>query len=199
MVFGGGSPFGGALGSVALGAEALDGGEGFFLSSSAHDLGTALTGDGISCSELDTGPASPAPASVVFFIEFVRLSAFDSKAGFVASEVTLAVVLFGARESIGRLGMAGIMGIDEIIGRAELEALGVVCCGGAVDEGVVGCVDITSDGGCDVGGVSRLVVTTDVFSVEIGLSGLGAIWGMTSSASVDEYGREGSSTETADG
>ena len=59
------------------------------------------------------------------------------------------------RNGMGIFGMAGTMGSIGAVGRPEGLILGVVCWGGAADEGVVGWVENASDGGCDVEGVSK--------------------------------------------
>ena len=46
--------------------------------------------------------------------------------------------------------------MTETFGRPAPLIFGVVCWGGAVEEGVVGCVDITSEGGCELEGVSNV-------------------------------------------
>ena len=55
-----------------------------------------------------------------------------------ASDIKLAVAFLSARGGSGRLGIAGTIGKDGAIGRAEIDALGVVCWSGAAEEGVVG-------------------------------------------------------------
>ena len=44
-------------------------------------------------------------------------------------------------------GIAGMMGIVGIVGRPGALALGVLCWGGAADDGVVGCVENSSEAG----------------------------------------------------
>ena len=50
-------------------------------------------------------------------------------------------------------GTAGIIGTIAPFGRPEALILGTICWGGTAEDGVVGCVDKTSEGGCELEGV----------------------------------------------
>ena len=91
-------------------------------------------------------------------------------------------------------GIAGTMGTIGAFGRPEGLVFGVVCWGGAAEDGVVGWVEKASDGGCDVEGVSRLRGWCSDSSVGGGASVVGiAIFATLSSSAADSL-REGSST-----
>lgn len=163
--------------------------------SSAHDLGAIWAGGTVNCTASE--------ASLAFTLEaissaFAKLSALDGDIDLGAPEAVLAEVLLAGRAAIGRFGTAGIMG-RIVLGRPEPFALGVVCCCGAVDEGVVGCVEKSSDGGCDVVGVSRPSDAGNASSTRNG-SSLGVVVSPTSvSLSVMDPRRRGSSTDVSCG
>lgn len=99
----------------------------------------------------------------------------------MASEVILIEACLEGRDVNGIFGMAGTMGTTGTFGRPEGLIFGVTCWGGAAEEGVVGCVDVSSEGGCDVKGVPMLAGTCSVSSVLSGASvelllWLGELW-----------------------
>ena len=109
------------------------------LTRSAHDLGVAFLGSGaISPGVAEGVDSSPVPLENAAAVAFARFSPLGGWTDLAVSEATLAVVFLVVREGKGILGTAGRMGIEGIANEADVEALGVVCCGGAADDGVVG-------------------------------------------------------------
>ena len=122
-------------------------GAAFVRTRSAQDLGAGLTG-------VDTAAGTtwgPSTASVVF------VSVLSAGPDFGVVDVTLAaafgcdVPTFGTTGLIGIIGTTGFVAVLVWDTGADRRVEG----GGKVDEGVVGCVESTSEGACEVAGVSR--------------------------------------------
>lgn len=109
------------------------------------------------------------------------------------SEVTAIEACLDAREVNGRFGTAGTIGIRGTFGRLEAFILGVIS-----EEGVVGCVDRASEGGCDVKGVSRVGASREICSTGVGASTANIASSGIVSASAPDPRREGSSTGALD-
>ena len=130
----------------------------FVRTRSAQDLGAGLAGD-------DTGAGTvsafafvsagatwrPSAASVVF------VSVLSAGLDFGVVDVTLVAALGCDVPTFGTTGLIGIIGTTGFVAVLiwDIEADGRVEGGGKVDEGVVGCVESTSEGACEVAGVSR--------------------------------------------
>lgn len=85
------------------------------------------------------------------------------------------------------------MGSRGMLGRLEAFILGVIS-----EEGVVGCIDRASEGGCDVKEVSRVGASREGSSTEGGASTPNIASSGTVSESPMDPRREGSSTGTLD-
>lgn len=130
----------------------------FVRTRSAQDLGAGLTG-------VDTGAGTvsafafvsagtawgPSAASVVF------VSVLSAGPDFGVVDVTLAAAFGCDVPTFGTTGLIGIIGTTGFVAVLiwDTEADGRVEGGSKADEGVVGCVESTSEGACEVAGVSR--------------------------------------------
>ena len=173
------------------------------LTRSAQDFGVVFTNGDVG-SGINPGNAETS-SSLIWPIEPVALTNFEPIMGsviFVASEAMLTDLRCDGREARVIFGIAGMIGSKGIVGLLKLLGLDTLAfwvnaCAIA-DEGVVGCVESASEGGCDVTGVSGPE------STGTGSSGRTSSWraGDGSSemlpASVDESSLGGSSTGAVD-
>ena len=108
------------------------------LTRSAHDLGAGFGRGGIASVALAESEQTPRNASEDELAVFVRLSSLEGAPAFEESDAALVVGFFVAFGGRGMLGIGGLRGIAGKTGWAVVEGFGVVCCGGAADDGVVG-------------------------------------------------------------